>query len=439
MALNDRQLSLILWIFVLLLFMLSTKDMRGGVAGLVKYFFVAPILAVLALVCTYVALCVWVLAALGLWSAANLVTTLAWLFSFAFVAVFAANRIKEERVYFKQVLRDSVGAAAFFLFIAEFATFSLWIEIVLMGLGFFFGAMAAFAAREARTQNVAQFAQTIVALIVFAYLVNGAWGAFRDLPSFLSVETLREFIVPLALTIGFLPFIFALLRYMSVESFVKTAVPFAVKDPTLRNYAIAQALLRYNLDEANLGAWRRELHVQRPRTRADIDDIAQKLRTQRRRRARPPTVDSTQGWSPYAVIDFLEAQGLKPNDWHESYGVWCADTPLIALDDDRFGGNTIAYYIEGDELVAKRLTLRLYVNNRDEAAEVERQFRSAAAALVRAALPFEGARLAQRLADVLDFDDCSEGRRVTLSQEAFKFGDPPGYQISLTLDAPANS
>lgn len=424
---------------VLLLFMLSTMSTRAAAASLAKHFFVAPILSVLGLVCSYVALCVWGLSALGLWNVANVVTTLTWLFSFAFVAIYGANRIEDERVYFRRVLRDSAGAATFFLFIAQFATFSLLIEVVLMGLGFLFGAMAAVAAREARTHNVAQFSQTIVALIVLAYLVNGAWSAIRDPSDFLSLQTLREFIVPIALTVGFLPFIFVLLRYMSVETFVKAAVPFAVKDPALRNYVTLQALLRYNLDEANLSAWRRELHVRRPSTHADIDAIAQKLRTQRRRRDNPPAVDPAQGWSPYAAITFLAAHGLRSNDWHESYGLWCADTPLIALDENCLSGNALAYYIEGEEMVAKRLTLRLSVNDRDKAGEAERQFRSAAIALARAALPFEGDRLAQRLADTLTFDDCAEGRRITLSQEPFTFGDPPGYQLSFMLEAPANS
>src|SRR5690606_39827228 len=143
-------------------------------------------------------------------------------------------------------------------------------------------------------------------------------------------------------------------------------------------YASVQPIVHFATSEDCLTRWRRELQLRRPASRIEVDAITARLKTSKAREDAPPSpVDPALGWSPYAAISFLHQRGLRPADWHEVMGSWHADTHLIELGPSTgFNmANNIAYYIEGDEHVARSLCVRLNFNDHQTSADAERTSR----------------------------------------------------------------
>lgn len=103
--------------------------------------------------------------------------------------------------------------------------------------------------------------------------------------------------------------------------------------------------------------------------------------------------------------DLLVGQGLPTGDYHPSFDdEWYASSTMLELDGGVFPNN-LAYYIEGDQHAARRLKLKLNINNPEYAANAEEGLWIAARILLQAVLDSgeaEEAAEALRGADAID-------------------------------------
>lgn len=436
MTLNDRELALLAWAAIAIVFMIINAGTRDALGGLIKAFMHRYILATLALVTLYTWFWVWLLARTDLWEWSNLKTTMVWLMSFAFVTALSTSRIKNEQLFYRKTVRDTLSATTAVVFIAEFHSFPFLVEFLLAAVIFLFSGVAVVARQKPETMSVAHLADWVLALIGLAYLTNGMVGAVEKFREFAAFDTARDFAIPVVLSLVFLPFVYVLLRYMSIERII-TSMQFAMRDASLRGYAIAQGILHFGSSENFLNRWRRELQLRRPNSRAEVDAVTIRLKTLRQREAAPPPVDAALGWSPYAAIEFLRERGLFPADWHEIMGSWHADTHLAEL--QPIAGfhmaNNIAYYIEGDEHIAHSLCVRVNINDRENRDEAERAYRDTCLALARVAIPGHNDEVQRLLTDSDAARRVIADRRVRVTRENFIAGNPPGYSRSFLIEA----
>jgi len=437
MALNDREWALIAWVAIAIAFMMANAGTREALGGLIKAFLQRLILIMLALVALYSGFWVWLLARLSLWEWSNLKTTLIWLLSFGFVTALSTSRIKDEQLFYRKTVRDTLSATTAVVFVAEFQAFPFLVEFVLAAAIFLFSGVAVVARQKPETMRVAHLAEWILPIIALAYVINGTAGVVRRFEEFAAFDTARDFAIPIVLSLAFLPFVYVLLRYMSIER-ITASTRFAMADPGLRHYAIVQAIVHFATSEDFLNRWRRELQLRRPASRIEVDAITARLKTSKAREDAPPSpVDPALGWSPYAAISFLHQRGLRPADWHEVMGSWHADTHLIELGPSTgFNmANNIAYYIEGDEHVARSLCVRLNINDHQTSADAERTFRETALTLARAAIPGHDSEVEAFLADNDIAESAVAGQCVRLTRDVFVVGNPPGYTRSFFIEA----
>ncbi|GAB3954928.1 hypothetical protein GCM10028805_41220 [Spirosoma harenae] len=77
----------------------------------------------------------------------------------------------------------------------------------------------------------------------------------------------------------------------------------------------------------------------------------------------PPKIDIEKGWSPYISKDFLIKNGIETNNYKKCYDdEWQATSPYIQLNNEIIANN-IAYYVSGNNSIAKQLKLVLNVNS----------------------------------------------------------------------------
>lgn len=104
---NNREISLIIWLGVLIVFVLTQKSMRNSLADVVKLLFGKYFLAIYLTLGIYLFGVFSLLKSVGFWTSADIKDSIFWLFSVGFVLVFSLNKAKDSN-YFKAIIIDTI-------------------------------------------------------------------------------------------------------------------------------------------------------------------------------------------------------------------------------------------------------------------------------------------------------------------------------------------
>ncbi len=433
-AFNNRELATLTWMAMLLSLALWHGPIRGALWGIVKAFGNHLILRALAIASLYIGLCVWLMEQRNLWTIDNLKTTIVWAISFAFVTMFDVCRITEDKTFFGKTIRETIGITALLLFVVEFYSFSYWIEFLTIPAMTFLQLMLVVAEGDEQHASVRKFLGSLLAFIGVGLFSYSFYMTVTVPADFFTLETTREFLVPIVLSALFLPFIYVFGLYVVYE---RTFAPLciALPDRRLRQYAKMKAVLTFGSNLDYLKRWNRAVQSARPAAKGGINSIFAELHAIDERAAAPPTVTTSQGWSPYQATSFLSAQGLPTADYHRSYeNEWFASATLFGLGDDPYLPSNLGYYVTGNEMAAKSLKLKLYVNQPTKANEVELHFTKRAEVLIESALgPGTRESLNARVASLTPFSVILPNGHASLAKELWTGGIPGGYDWTLTL------
>lgn len=347
LALNNRELAIGIWVGVFIAAVSVHQAVRDGLYAVVRILFSRVILASLIIASIYIVSCIALLATFGMWDWSNLKTSLVWAITFAFVTMFDVNRVSKDSTFYKETVRDILGATAAIIFVAEAYTFSLLAELMVVPIVAFAAMMQAFAEKQSEHKIVGEVMGWIVVIAGLSYVVYGANQAYANVEVFATFSTLREFLVPILLSVMFLPFIFLLSVYVAYE-LTFSRLKSAKVSPPLITYTKLRAMLAYTVNLELLRRWNRNLSYHSPlETRSDVNRSIKEVKRLARLERVSPYVPATDGWSPYTAKAFLQEHGLITGDYHELSGWWHADSNYKKLDDGILS-DSIAYYVEGN-------------------------------------------------------------------------------------------
>lgn len=434
MELNNRELAFVLWGLLFGGYHLATKKApRKALASVLHAFLKPKILVVLFFAGSWVAASVSILAKLNCWTTLNLKTTLLWSVTFAFVTVFDFDRISEDNTYFRKTIRDIVSMTAVVTFVAEAYSFSLFVELLLLPFLAVVTTAHMISEGDPKQAPVHKVAGAILVAAGLAYVGYGLYQAAADFEGFVTLSNLREFAVPLTLSLMFLPFMYGLSVFASYE---RNAVRLrlSLRDRQLRRYALRRAITHFRLDLEAFRRWTRNVALNPPATREDARRSIAEVLLHRRRERALPAVPPEAGWSPYAAAQFLADHGLATKDYHRIDGEqWGASSPMVEIDKDALFSDNIAYYIDGSEHAALQLMISLNVNGRGDTAASERVFAEASAALMQRALGNVPPRALGALQQSALFDLLIGGRKIKAERAPFKDHAYKGYSRTLTI------
>jgi hypothetical protein len=429
MDFSNREIATLVWFAALVVLPFLIPKVRGAALAILKVFCQRIILTVFGLAVAYAVGCVALLAWSGIWTAGHLKTTLWWAATIAFVSMFDITRIDEDRTYFATTIRDAIGVTAALIFVIQFYSFSLPVELIFVPFIGFVGMLLAFA-NKPEFAIVDKFLKNVLAIIGLGLFGYATFKTIKHWSDFATVETLREFLIPVLLTFLFLPLLYALSVYSVYEN-VFLGLNWAVKDDRLRRFAQRRAILNFRFNLDLLKRWRPMMMQEHPE---DCDAIRQSFREVKRLHQieiNPPSVDPSAGWSPYAAKEFLADHGIKSRDYHHSYGEWRADSKILRIEGSGALGNSIVYYVEGTERVATQLVLELMVNNVEAGEEADKRFTAICQTLLVRAL---GDGAAEFLPSLLaDFERDFAQARVSLKTEAWTANKFQLYQRTFTI------
>ena len=336
---------------------------------------------------TYIAVVVLVLYEAGIWSTNQLKNTTLWTFSVAILSMFRIPQITDDETYFRTVLKDNFKIIVVLEFVVAFYTFSLLAELLIVPTVTFLVTLQAFSEIDQRYKQVGQILANLLTAIGCGLVLYAGLLLATEPSSFFKAGTLSDFVLPIVLTILFLPFLFALNLYVQFEALF-TRIKFLYQTDSERRRAKRTALFGLHIRTPLLKRWLRYIQRHRPRGPAEFRRSVHYVKAQVRNEKNPPHVPICRGWSPYLASKFLSElelgtgdyiqDGLDPDQWYSNSEYLDVNGGLIP--------NNIAFYVEGDEHCAKRLKLVATVNDISSVQTLRIQFLEAIETLIAEAL-----------------------------------------------------
>ena len=432
MDLNSRELALVCWLGISLAATLFTTTARPPLFALARAMLHPKIVDVIGLAAFYVAGCVWVLARCLVWDWPNLKTTFLWFATTAVVAMASTKKLELGSSALKALVREAVTITAVVIFIGSIYTLPFWAEFLLLPLLVMVTAMVAMAERQPEHRIVIGPLNAILSLAglwIIGYSIYCIATEWRALDFTFQA---REFAIPIALTVMFLPFLYGLILYIGFEK-ATVRLQFKVDDKALRRYIWWRGAFAFGTSTEKFLRFVHAIQMSVVADRAGVDTILITLRQSMEREKSPPPVDWCDGWSPYAAIEFLADQGLRPHHYHSTTIDWSADSPHLKLTDDALP-NHLVYRIAGTQTAATELTLELNALHSNECEQCDERFWIAASALVHKSLGDAAVAAFDRAMSTDDPVTINiDHVTIEFERDRWELGERSGHSRSLTV------
>lgn len=216
---NNRELALIILFIIFITWALSQKKIRNSIVGLVKALFNNYFNRIYIEIIIYSIFIIHLLYNLNLWDFIYMKDTIIWVIFSATYLSFRVADHSDTKTY-RGVLIDTFSVTIIFEFLYNVYTFSLIVEIIIIAFLIFIGIMIAFTEvfpdkdDKGGVNKFFNWVQTYIGISILIFLVKEVIMNYQKL--FL-VEQLKAFMLPIILTIVFIPYLVYLVAWTTYD------------------------------------------------------------------------------------------------------------------------------------------------------------------------------------------------------------------------------
>jgi hypothetical protein len=266
--LDNREIAIIIWLGILFIWAIFQKSVRKAFVAVFKSLTQKAIFISMVLMLFYIGALIYCLYRINLWDISNLSDTVIWFLGVAFVMFMNINNAKKEN-YFRKVVWDNIKLVVFIEFVTNLYVLDLWAEMILVPIMALIGGMMGVASTKPEYSRVESFLEKVVGLFGIGFIVYTFYNVFVDFSGFASLENLRAFLLPLILTIAFLPFIYILALYVVYEM-IFMRLSHLIKDSSLARYAKWKTIFAFHLNLQALNKWLKKIVLRNFENRDDV-------------------------------------------------------------------------------------------------------------------------------------------------------------------------
>lgn len=249
---NNREIALIVYLLIFIIWAMTKKDIRKSIFGVFKVLFNKTILISIILILIYISIIVYGLFHLNLWDFYMLKDTIYWTFGAGFILMMNSTEALSDEDFFRDFLKNNIKLIIILEFIVGLYVFGLITEFVLMPFVILLSLLWGYSENYEEYIQVKNIVQTILAIIGTIYFIYSLFMIYKDFTDFATYNTLRSFLLPIILTILFLPFGYCFALFLHYQSIFKR-MEFSMRDDnTLKNYAKKRILLNSNFSFSRL-------------------------------------------------------------------------------------------------------------------------------------------------------------------------------------------
>lgn len=243
---NNREIALISYLIIFILWTLTQKKIRKSIFGVVKALFAKQIFVSILCLLLYILVIVYGLWYIDLWNSSLIKDTIYWTFGIGFIFMMNSNKALQEKYYFKKFVQENIKLFVILEFILGLYVFGIVAEFILMPIVFFLSALLGFTEANEEHKQIKNFLLNIFGLIGVFYLIYSGFEIYQNFNDFASYDNLRALTFPAIMTISFLPFAYIYVLYTHYESLFVRLGFFLKDDKSLRRFAKWRILLSVN-------------------------------------------------------------------------------------------------------------------------------------------------------------------------------------------------
>lgn len=253
-SIDNRDLALCFWLLVLLGWMLHKPGMRRSLRELIRALLQRKILFAFGIAALTTALLSYALSLMGLWTLAQLKGSFVWFIAACIPSVTDVPRLSENFSLFRKAALKNFELSVLVDFYINLFHAPFAIEVVLLPVALALTAMVVIAEKRADLKPAHGLLTNALAIIGLCWGVFQAFKLFTSFDQIRSLDTIRDFVLPIALNLGFLPFLVLFAVYAAYDS-VFARVPLVVNPPTLSRYTKLALMARCGLNYMRLNRW----------------------------------------------------------------------------------------------------------------------------------------------------------------------------------------
>lgn len=214
---SNRELATIIWVIIILSLALTKKSLRVSIGTVLTAFLEKKILTVVLAALIYSAVAIFILYKLELWQLSFLKDSLYWYFMTAIVILFNLNDTSENKNYFKDILLQNIQFMVIIEFIVNIYSFSFWIELIFIPAFILVSIITAFGESYPQYKKVGEIGSVILTFIGLTLFTLSIIHIIKSIEKYANAEELKIFLLPIILTIAFIPFAYMTAIYMEYE------------------------------------------------------------------------------------------------------------------------------------------------------------------------------------------------------------------------------
>ena len=281
--LANREKAMVIWLAVAVICFLFNKGIRRSLRELLSILFSPQILEVMSWMLIWVAAEVLCLRALQLWDVSLAKDTILWTFGTAFVYATKTVKSRHTEHYFFNAFVDNLKMSATLEFVMNFHEYNLATEIILLPIVVLIGSISILAPSGQSGVSVKKIANSAILLFGTFLIFSAIVYIIRNYRDFLSMQNFHAFLLPILLTLLYLPFLYVLELYASYESLCRVRLFVCRKSsPSVARYACRKVFSLCLLNLRRLNTFIKDEDVSialfNLRTRDDVVHMIQEAR-----------------------------------------------------------------------------------------------------------------------------------------------------------------
>jgi hypothetical protein len=203
------------------------------------------------------------------WDITAIKDTLIWTFGSAVVILMKISNTKDTTLQFKDAVIENIKLIVILEFILNLYSFPLIIELILVPIVTLIYLMDILVKDKKEYKNIIPILEGtlgIFGLVVIAFTIISIFG---DVQEFINFKNIRDFLLPIVFTLGYLPFVYIWALIMDYESFF-IRLYIEGNNSQLRNYAKRMTILKCNINLSKINRLSHKIGLLRV---AEKDDI----------------------------------------------------------------------------------------------------------------------------------------------------------------------
>ncbi|MGB1287337.1 MAG: hypothetical protein ACPG7F_12435, partial [Aggregatilineales bacterium] len=249
---TSRELALIIWLAITLVYMLIVKSTRKALINVIEAFLEIRILIPFSVMLIYTGFIVFILKNIGFENRDLVKDSIFWFFGTAIILFINVNDFANGKKSFKKVITENFAFVAILFFVNNSFPHEFWIEFLTIPFAFVIVCLGVVANSDEKYKPVKKlidYVFIIIAVVTICSITNSILNNLREVAS---LDTLKNFLAPVILTTTFVPFMYFLSLYLVYGRFFARSNIMLKYDKELTRFIQRRVLLLCDVNLAKI-------------------------------------------------------------------------------------------------------------------------------------------------------------------------------------------